>query len=43
MGTYHHVLFATDVSPESEVAGRKAAEIVALAGARLSLLHVVEY
>jgi universal stress protein A len=43
MGTYHHVLFATDFSPESEVAGRKAAEIAALAGARLSLLHVVEY
>jgi|OpeIllAssembly_1097287.scaffolds.fasta_scaffold101067_2 universal stress protein A len=43
MGTYHHVLFATDFSPDGEVAGRKAAEIAALAGARLSLLHVVEY
>jgi universal stress protein A len=43
MGTYQHVLFATDFSPDGEVAGRKAAEIAALAGARLSLLHVVEY
>jgi universal stress protein A len=43
MGTYRHVLFATDFSPDGEVAGRKAAEIAALAGARLSLLHVVEY
>jgi universal stress protein A len=43
MGTYNHVLFATDFSPESESAGRKAAEVATLAGARLSLLHVVEY
>jgi universal stress protein A len=43
MGTYSHVLFATDFSPESEAAGRKATEIAALTGARLSLLHVVEY
>ena len=43
MGAYSHVLFATDFSPESEAAGRKATEIAALTGARLSLLHVVEY
>jgi universal stress protein A len=43
MGTYSHVLFATDFSPESEAAGRKATEIAGLTGARLSLLHVVEY
>jgi len=43
MGTYSHVLCATDFSPDGEVAGRKAVEIAALAGARLSLVHVVEY
>lgn len=43
MGTYSHVLFATDFSPDGESAGRKAAELAGLAGARFSLLHVVEY
>lgn len=43
MGTYSHVLFATDFSPDSEAAGRKAVEVARLAGAKLSLLHVVEF
>jgi universal stress protein A len=43
MGTYNHVLFATDFSPDSEAAGRKAVEIARETGAKLSLLHVVEF
>ena len=43
MGSYSHVLFATDFSPDSEAAGRKAVEIARQTRARLSLVHVVEF
>jgi universal stress protein A len=43
MATYDHILFATDFSPESRGAAAKAVALSQLTGARLTLLHVVEY
>ncbi len=43
METYSHILFATDFSPESRAAAAKAVALSQLSGARLTLLHVVEY
>jgi universal stress protein A len=43
MATYNHILFATDFSPETRAAAAKAVALAQLAGARLTLLHVVEY
>lgn len=43
MALYTHVLFATDFSPDSDRAGTRAAAMAQATGARLSLMHVVEY
>jgi universal stress protein A len=43
MALYTHVLFATDFSPDSDRAGTRAVAVAQTAGARLSLVHVVEY
>ncbi|MCU0766413.1 MAG: universal stress protein [Gammaproteobacteria bacterium] len=43
MPLYTHVLFATDFSPDSDKAGARAMAIAQATGARLTLVHVVEY
>ena len=43
MAIYTHVLFATDFSSDSDKAGTRAVALAQAAGARLSLVHVVEY
>jgi len=43
MQAYRHVLFATDLSPGSRPAGRRAGELARSCGARLTVLHVVDY
>ncbi len=43
MDDYRHILLATDLAPESRRVGDRAVEIAARYGARLSLLHVVDY
>jgi len=40
---YKKILVALDFSPESEAVGRRAAELAEQCGARLSLIHVLEY
>ena len=40
---YRHILLAVDFSPESEQVVKRALELKQRCGARLSLLHVVEY
>lgn len=39
---YKHILFATDLSKDSDLAADKARELANLYGANLSLLHVIE-
>lgn len=39
---YQHILLATDLSPASELAGRKAEALTRNSAATLTLLHVVE-
>jgi len=43
MDDYRHLLLATDFAPESRHVGRRAVELAHRYGARLSLLHVVDY
>jgi len=43
MDDYRHLLLATDFAPESRHVGRRAVELAQRYGARLSLLHVVDY
>jgi universal stress protein A len=43
MAIYTHVLFATDLSPDSDRIGARAAALAQATGAHLSLAHVVEY
>jgi universal stress protein A len=43
MDDYRHILLATDFAPESRRVGERAVELAARYGARLSLLHVVDY
>ena len=43
MPLYTHVLFATDFSPDGDKAGARATAIALATGARLTLVHVVEY
>ncbi len=40
---YKHILFATDFSDESNVAEARAVEAANQHGAKLSIIHVVEY
>lgn len=40
---YTHLLLATDLSPESEALAARARDLSERYGARLSLIHVVEY
>jgi universal stress protein A len=42
-GAYKHVLLAVDFSPATEPTARRAVELAQHYGARLSLIHVVEY
>ncbi len=39
---YKHILFATDLSPESQEVAAKAEKIAAACQARLSIIHVIE-
>jgi universal stress protein A len=39
---YKHILFATDLNKDSDLAANKARELANLYGASLSLLHVIE-
>lgn len=43
MSAYQHILIAVDLSEHSETVARRACRLAEQAGARLSLLHVVEY
>ena len=43
MSVYRHILCAVDFASQSERIGERAASIARQYGARLSLLHVVEY
>ena len=43
MANYRHILLATDFSKQSEVAALRAAGLAKHYGARLSVLHVVDY
>lgn len=43
MSQYQHILIAVDLSEQSEKVGRRACKLAEQTGARLSLLHVVEY
>ncbi len=43
MDDYSHILLATDFAPESRHVGARAVELAQRYGARLSLLHVVDY
>jgi len=40
---YTHILLAVDFSPATEPTARRALDLARLYGARLSLVHVVEY
>lgn len=40
---YTHILLAVDFSPSTEQTGRRAVDLAGRYGARLSLIHVVEY
>jgi universal stress protein A len=42
-GAYKHILLAVDFSPATEPTARRAVELAQRYGARLSLIHVVEY
>ncbi len=42
-GLYQHLLLVVDLSDDSRVIGARARAIAAACGARISLLHVVEY
>lgn len=42
MHNYRHVLFATDLGPDSDAIGGRAMDIARRYQARLSMLHVVE-
>jgi len=43
MADYKHILLATDFAPECRTVGERAIELARHYGARLSLLHVVDY
>lgn len=43
MANYQHILLATDLSAETELVLQRAVELQKQHGARLSLVHVVEY
>jgi universal stress protein A len=43
MSSYQHILVPTDFSKPSEVAATRAVELAKFYGARLSLIHVVDY
>jgi len=43
MSGYRNVLLAVDLSDDSEVVGKRAKALAEIHGARLTLLHVVEY
>jgi universal stress protein A len=43
MDAYKHVLFATDLSDESRRLAERARDLATRYGAKLSLIHVVEY
>ena len=43
MADYSHILLATDFAPENRPVGTRAVELAQRYGARLSLLHVVDY
>ena len=43
MDDYKHILLATDLAPESRRVGARAVDLAQRYGARLSLLHVVDY
>jgi len=43
MAEYQHILLAVDFSPEAGVITRKGREIAGPNGAKVSLVHVVEY
>lgn len=43
MSSYQHILVPTDFSKPGEVAVTRAAELAKFYGARLSLIHVVDY
>lgn len=40
---YQHILFASDFSPEAERAETRAVELAQQSGARLSVIHVIDY
>ncbi len=40
---YRHILLATDLEPRDELPARRALALARATGARLSLIHVVEY
>jgi universal stress protein A len=42
-GLYQHLLLVVDLSDDSQVIGARARAIAAACGARVSLLHVVEF
>jgi len=42
-GLYQHLLLVVDLTGDSQVIGARARAIAAACGARISLLHVVEY
>ncbi len=43
MHTYSHILFAADLTQESVAVGKHAVDLARRYGARLSLVHVLEY
>ena len=43
MNNYSHILLATDLSGENPKTSQRAQQLAACFGARLSLVHVVEY
>jgi universal stress protein A len=43
MQDYQHILYATDLGPDTDPVGERAAELARRYAARLSLIHVVEY
>jgi universal stress protein A len=42
-GLYRHILLVLDLSEDSQVVGARARAVAAACGARVSLLHVVEF
>ena len=42
-GLYRHILLVVDLSDDSRVVGDRARAVAAACGARITLLHVVEY